>query len=173
MPMISPSHVRRTILSISYVTLMFVGALAAQAGDLIIGVGRDNVDSSDASEATGVQVEYHSAPIRSYDWGDISWMGVIEGDSDSDLYAGAGFSLIWVFSQSWFVEGSLAAGYYDAGSDGLDLGGDFQFRTLAGIGYRLNEVSAVSFSIDHLSNAGLESPNPGRNAVFLRYRRSF
>ena len=38
---------------------MTLGAVAAQAGDLIIGVGRDNVDSSDASEATGIQVEYH------------------------------------------------------------------------------------------------------------------
>lgn len=76
-------------------------------------------------------------------------------------------------SEKWFVEGSLAAGYYDAGSRGMDLGGNVQFRTLAGIGYRVSYRSRISISIDHLSNAGIEDSNPGREAVTVRYGMSF
>ncbi|MEM9578921.1 MAG: acyloxyacyl hydrolase [Pseudomonadota bacterium] len=143
------------------------------AGDLIIGLGVDNIDEDGASEAVAFQLEYHLDPIRQYAWGSVALMGVAETDEDEDIYIGAGMSLVWDVSPAWFVESSVAAGYYDAGSDGLDLGGEVQFRTLLGVGYRLSEASRISLAIDHLSNAGLEDENPGRNALHLRYGRSF
>lgn len=148
-------------------------ANATLAGDVVFGLGQDNLDTSSASEATAFQLEYHTDAIRSYSWGTVAAMGVLEYDDDEDFFLGAGLSLMWDVAPKWFVETSLAAGYYDAGSDGLDLGGDFQFRTLLGVGYRLSEKSRLSLAVDHLSNAGLEDVNPGRNALFLRYARSF
>lgn len=152
---------------------MMVWANAALAGDLVLGLGQDNLDTSSASEATAFHLEYHTDAIRSYNWGTVAVMGVLEYDDDDDFFAGAGLSLIWDVAPKWFVETSLAAGYYDAGSDGLDLGGDFQFRTLLGFGYRVSETSRISLAVDHLSNAGIEDINPGRNGLFLRYARSF
>ena len=145
----------------------------ARAGDLVFGIGRDNVDEANASEATNFQFEYHTSPVRSYSWGTVAGMGVVEYDDDEDFYVGLGLSVLWDATSNIFVEGSLAAGYYDAGGDRPDLGGDVQFRSLIGVGYRISEVSRVSIAIDHLSNAGLEDVNPGRNAVMLRYARSF
>lgn len=162
-------YLRHLLLSLLFV----VCANPAFAADIVFGIGQDNVDSSDQSEAGALQFEYHTDPIRSYNWGSVSFMGVLSYDDDEDLFAGLGLSVLWDVAPKWFVETSLAAGYYDAGSEGLDLGGDFQFRTLLGFGYHLSETSRLSIAIDHLSNAGLEDVNPGRNGFFLRYARSF
>lgn len=153
--------------------LSVVFGQTVQAGDFVLGIGQDNIDSKGTSEAVSVQLEYQFDPIRSYTWGAVSPIGVIGYDDDNDLYIGAGMALIWNTSENWFVEGSLAAGYYDAGSNGKDLGGDFQFRTLLGFGYRVTDNSRVSLALDHISNAGIYDENPGRNALMLRYARSF
>jgi hypothetical protein len=150
-----------------------IGVSSAKAGELVFGVGQDNVDDDRYSEAIALQLEYHTDPIFEYDWGIISVFGILEVDDDSDMYAGPGVATLWDISASWFVEASLAAGYYDRGSDSLDLGGNIQFRTLIGLGYRLSKKSGLSLALDHLSNAGIEDTNPGRNAIILRYRRAF
>ena len=142
------------------------------ASDLVLGLGRDNIDD-DKSDATVLQLEYHGNPMLEYGWGTISLFGAAEIDDDSDIYLGAGVSALWEVSEKWFVEGSLAGGYYDAGSDGNDLGGHVQFRTLIGVGVQLSDSRRISVAADHLSNAGLKDRNPGRNAIFLRYAISF
>lgn len=142
------------------------------ASDFVLGLGRDNVDD-DKSDATALQLEYHGNPMLEYDWGTVSILGAVEVDDDGDFYLGAGVSALWGLSEKWFLEGSLAGGYYDAGSNGDDLGGHVQFRTLIGLGYRLSDARRISVAADHLSNAGLKDRNPGRNALLLRYAISF
>lgn len=145
----------------------------SHAGDLVLGAGVDNIDTDLGSNAATFQIEYHSDPLVSLLNADLAAFGVFETDDDEDVYLGAGVSAIWALRQDWFVEASLAAGYYDSADDGVDLGGNLQFRSLFGLGYRFNARDSISLAIDHLSNAGLEDTNPGRNAVLIRYRRSF
>ena len=145
----------------------------ATAGEIVVGVGQDNVNKDGYSEALAAQFEYRTDPFRTYSWGDIAFVGILEVDDDNDAYAGVGVSAKWNVSERWFFEGSLAAGYYEAGSDSLDLGSDHQFRTLVGLGLRVSEKSSVSMAVDHLSNANTADTNPGRDAIYLRYGRSF
>jgi hypothetical protein len=145
---------------------------SALAGDFILGIGVDDLDGSDSGSAT-FQLEYHTDPLREYRWGSISGFVVAQVDDDSDTFVGAGFSAIKNLNPKWFLEGSLAAGFYEAGRTGTDLGGDFQFRTLVGVGYRLSESSRISVAIDHISNGGFNSRNPGREALSIRYGMKF
>lgn len=142
------------------------------ASDFVLGLGRDNIDDG-KSDATVLQLEYHGNPLREYGRGAVSLFGAVEVDDDSDVYLGAGVSALWEISERWFLEGSLAVGYYDDGKNGDDLGGHVQFRTLIGVGYRLSADRRISVAADHLSNAGLKDRNPGRNALLLRYAFSF
>lgn len=148
-------------------------ATSAAAGDFVLGLGQSNFDDSDESQPFAVQLEYHTDPFLEYRWGDVSGIGVLEVDDDSNTYVGAGVAAMWNTGEKWFIEASLAAGYYGPGSDGQDLGGNWHFRSLLGFGYRLSDTRRVSLAIDHLSNAGIEDSNPGRNAIFLRYGVSF
>ena len=152
--------------------LLCASSMAA-AGDIVVGLGRDNIGSGDIAEATALHVEYHTGPLVSFGWGGVAAMGVVETDDQGDRYAGIGLAGRWDATERWFVEASFAAGHYDRGSEGLDLGGSLEFRTLLGVGYRLSERTRLSLAIDHLSNAGLDEVNPGRDAVFLRLARTF
>ena len=53
------------------------------------------------------------------------------------------------------------------------LGGDFQFRSTIGPGYRLTDTSAISFVLSHKSNAHIEDRNPGLDMVLLRWHMAF
>ncbi len=158
---------------ISITTIAFLAStFSAMAGEVVIGIGDDELDGR-GSGSTTFQLEYHTDPVREYRWGTISGFVVAQVDDDSDTFVGAGLSAIRNLNEKWFFEGSLAAGYYDAGRTGVDLGGDLQFRTLIGLGYRISEKSRISIAIDHISNAGLEDFNPGREALTVRYGIKF
>lgn len=148
-------------------------ANATLAGDLVFGLGQSGIDSSRQSETTAVQLEYHTGAIRSYSKVSVAAMGVLEYHSGEDVFAGAGPSLLLDIAPKWFVETSFAAGFYYASNDEVDLGGSLQFRSLLGAGYRLSNTSRLTIAINHLSNAGLDDTNPGRNTVSIRYARSF
>lgn len=152
---------------------MLLTAPQTQAGDFVVGLGADNFDDSEVSEAFSLQLEYHANPFAEYSRGSFSFMGAAEFDGDSDLFLGVGVSTLWHLSDNWFFESSFAPGYYDEGSDGKDLGGNLQFRTLIGFGYHVSQTSRISIAFDHLSNAGIEDVNPGREAIYIRYARSF
>ena len=157
----------------SLLTTIFVAAASQiSAQEFVFGIGVDNVDGP-SDETVGVHVEYRTAPFKEFSAVDLSWMLVGHLDGDGDVYLGAGVHSKWVLKSKWFVEASFAAGYYDEGSGGNDLGGNVQFRSLLGLGYQLSENRSLSLAIDHLSNAGLEDRNPGREAINLRYGISF
>jgi len=44
-----------------------------------------------------------------------------------------------------------------------DLGGPFQFRTYAGLNWDITRYWRLSYRFEHISNAGIEQPNPGLN----------
>lgn len=147
-------------------------ASAASADELVFGVATD-FGNSQRDSIHALDVEYHFDPFRTFLGGQLAVFGVGQIDNQGSVYLGLGLSNQWKIGGNWFAEGSFATGYYDAGSTGLDLGGNVQFRTLVGVGYQLTEQSRISLAVDHMSNASLEELNPGIDKVSVRYSRKF
>jgi hypothetical protein len=55
----------------------------------------------------------------------------------------------------------------------FDLGGYFHFASAIGLNWRLRDGWSVAYRIQHLSNAGISSPNPGLDLHLFRIARSF
>ncbi|HLE83790.1 MAG TPA: acyloxyacyl hydrolase [Thermoanaerobaculia bacterium] len=87
-------------------------------------------------------------------------------NSDGGLYGYAGFRLEVPVGARWLVVPQTAAGVYDRG-DGKELGGSIQFRSGLELAYRLTEAHSLGAVFYHLSNAGLERPNPGAESLTL------
>lgn len=86
--------------------------------------------------------------------------------TDETLYGYAGFRLELPVGERWLVVPQTAAGSYGRG-DGKNLGGSVQFRSGLEIAYRVNPESTVGAVFYHLSNAGLERPNPGSESLVV------
>ena len=67
---------------------------------------------------------------------------------------------------------SSSAGIYNNG-DGKDLGNDLQFKSEINLFYSLSRESRFGLGSHHISNAGLNSVNPGTNNYYLIYNRDF
>ena len=115
----------------------------------------------------GMVLEYHKGGEFSGEAKNWPWAAAIRADADSDLWVGAGVHRQFNLSSRLFIEASFMPGYYNP--EDTDLGGNIHFRTLAGLGLRLGGDSALSVSVDHLSNGGLTSSNPGSELVSVRY----
>ena len=100
-----------------------------------------------------------------------AWGAAARIDSEENAWAGAGFILNFPLSDSAFVETSFMPGYYHEGE--RDLGGELQFRSLIGVGWAVSPSGSVVLSLDHISNGGLESHNPGTETLTLGYRMAF
>jgi len=94
-------------------------------------------------------------------------------DTAGDIHIGIGLIGIYDFANRWFVEGSVMPGYFSEGVDRNDLGGEFQIRSLLGVGYTLDNGNKVSLAITHKSNASTQDDNPGVNSALLRYHYAF
>ncbi len=146
----------------------------AVAGDFVVGLGVDDVLDQTDTQSGALIIEYHANPFFSGERSAYSLAGAGQIDGDGDVFIGVGVSGIWSIGQGpWFVEGSFMPGYYDAGSGGSELGGNLQFRSLVGVGYRLTDTSRISVAIDHKSNADIEDVNPGSETLAVRYFLDF
>ena len=87
-------------------------------------------------------------------------------NTDGGLYGYAGFRLEVPVGERWLLVPQTAAGIYDRG-DGKEIGGSIQFRSGLELAYRLDEAHSLGAVFYHLSNAGLERPNPGSESLAL------
>lgn len=140
----------------------------ADAGTLGLGVGSYDFDGSHS--ATDFRVDYafdtdlwveHLKP----------WAGV-EATTDGSLWLGGGLIYDWQFADSWHLKPGLGAGYYSRGSSELDLGHPIEFRSQLEIARDINQQNSLGLAISHLSNANLDSENPGVEvlSVYWHYR---
>ena len=67
----------------------------------------------------------------------------------------------------WYAQFHTMPGLYLQG-DEVDLGGSIQFRSGIEIGYENRAGVRMGLSVDHRSNAGLDSRNPGLETVQFR-----
>jgi hypothetical protein len=135
------------------------GPLFAQ--NVVVGAGVD------PDGGGGVVLEYHTGGSFSEDVSNWPWATAIRFDADSDLWAGAGVHQQFDLSERFFVEASFMPGYYNP--EDTDLGGNIHFRSLVGLGLKFRGSSAISITVDHLSNGGLTTSNPGSEFVTVRY----
>jgi hypothetical protein len=152
------------------IALAFCGLMATaplQAQDLSFGLTTD-IDTG----AVGGVVEVHGAPVFGQTGGLTGRWGVAaRGDLDGNAWVGAGFVLNLPVSDAFFVEASFMPGYYAEGD--RDLGGNLHFRSLVGLGYGVAPRGAVVLTLDHISNGGIDEPNPGAETLSLTYRMAF
>ena len=67
---------------------------------------------------------------------------------------------------------SSSAGIYSNG-DGKDLGNAIQFKSEVNLLYSLSDKTRIGIGSHHISNAGLDSVNPGTNNYYLIFNRNF
>ncbi len=165
-------NVRNTMAAI----MISVPTITSQvvADEYVIGLGQDDVLNATDTQSVAFVIEYHANPFFSGDISDYSLAVAGQVDGDSDVWLGIGVYALWsVRDSNWFFDGSFMPGYYGRGSDGTPLGGNIQFRSLVGVGYKISNTQRVSLAIDHKSNAGLEDKNPGSETLVLRYTKRF
>jgi lipid A 3-O-deacylase len=98
-----------------------------------------------------------------------------EGGGTSQLYAG----LSWIYEMGpLFFEGSLGLAVHNGGTSNMKgprkaFGQRWLFRESLQMGYRLGGSHSLSLMLDHVSNAGLSTANPGMETFGLRYGFAF
>lgn len=149
----------------------FAGPVPASAEDLVDGLaisaGAFNVLDTDRSAEAGFELRLR--PL---------WEGTAErpwilrpavgamATTEEALYGYAGFRLEIPLGERFVLTPQTAAGYYERG-DEKELGGSVQFRSGLELAYRLSPAHSVGAVFYHLSNAGLERPNPGSESLIL------
>ena len=144
--------------------VLFIGCfipLTLFAQSVVVGPGFD------PDGGGGVVLEYHKGGTFSGLVTNWPWATALRFDADSDLWVGAGLHNQLNISGPFFIEASFMPGYYNP--EDTDLGGNIHFRSLIGLGFQFAGDSALSISIDHLSNGGLTTNNPGSELVTMRY----
>lgn len=143
--------------------LMALWLSSPSYADWVAGVTTD-VDT----DGVGVVVEHHW-PV-SWTYGALSGRWGIAGrvDEDRDAFFGAGVTGEYRFAERWYVEMSFMPGLYHRGE--TDLGGTVHFRTMIGLGVDVSDKIGLGLTIDHMSNGGIQSKNPGSDALMLRIK---
>ena len=95
--------------------------------------------------------------------------GLVTAKSASMFYGGFETNL---GSDLIYLNLSSSAGIYSNG-DGKDLGNAIQFKSEINFFYSLSTKTRIGIGSHHISNAGLDSVNPGTNNVYLIFNRNF
>jgi hypothetical protein len=160
----------RRVLSIS-VLLFSALCTAAQAGEVLLGVGRTGIGEGSDVGAIALTMEAHREAFARIGAAELRAGAAIEIDADADLWGGVGLAAMVPLNGDWRVLGSVMPGLYRQG-DGLDLGGTFQTRSAIGIDRRVGP-GWLGLALSHKSNAGTDDDNPGEEALMLRFAAPF
>jgi hypothetical protein len=148
----------------------FFSPTLAPATAFQLGLGWSGLDGDD--NAAVLVAEVTSRPLLIVDRFELGTGLATSLDADGDAWAGAGPILRFAFARHWRLEGSLMPGLYERGS-GADLGGSIQFRSKIAVSRWVADGYHVGVALTHLSNAGLQSRNPGEDAAFLFITKAF
>jgi opacity protein-like surface antigen len=130
---------------------------------LSAGVGWYDFNLQD-DEAVDFRLEYRHGD-------DFLWLkpwGGLEVTSDGSVWGGIGVLVDITFFDSVVLTGSFAPGLYEDGS-GKDLGHVVEFRSQVELGYQFENQSRLSLAFSHISNADIDSTNPGTEVLNLYY----
>jgi len=127
------------------------------------GVGWYDFNLQD-DEAVDFRLEYRHGE-------DFLWLkpwGGVEVTTDGSVWGGVGVLVDVTFFDSVVLTGSFAPGLWAEG-DGKDLGHVIEFRSQVELGYQFENQSRLSLSFSHISNADIDSINPGTEVLNLYY----
>ena len=148
---------------------IFLGALAARASEPdLLSVSLGTFDTFDNETAVEGRMEYRSDTKL---WNFRPFSGFM-ATSDKALYGYLGVLIDLYFGRRFVITPSFAPGAWSRG-DGKDLGHWIEFRSQLEFAYRLDDRSRIALSISHMSNAGLDSTNPGEESAMLTYAVPF
>jgi lipid A 3-O-deacylase len=140
-----------------------------KAGDpdlLSFGAGWMDFDKSERkTHSSDYRFEYRFGYsfIGDHELGFHPFLG-FEMSSRDLLYGLGGFAMDWNFSKHGIFTWSEGAGYLDSGKQ-RSLGGTFQFRSMAEVGYRFNNDMRLTAEFSHISDAKLTRINPGAEII--------
>lgn len=150
---------------------LFLAPLAAQAQEVVLGVGFADFSTHNAKDSALFSMDYNFRPFYSNGRFDLGWGGALEIDTEGDAFAGVGLVARQGLGERWFLSASVLPGAYFHATTPTDLGSIFEVRSLLGIGYDLTDTSSLSLAISHKSNASTADQNPGVNALSLRWHK--
>lgn len=161
-----------TILAVAgYLAATVAGPVPARAADLVEGLalsaGAFSVLNSDTSTEGGLELRLRPLAQGT---SELPWVlrpaaGAM-ATTEGAVYGYAGFRLEVPAGERWTLTPQTAAGVYEQG-DEKDLGGSIQFRSGLELSYQVSPGTSVGAVFYHLSNAGLERPNPGSESLVL------
>lgn len=109
------------------------------------------------------QLRYSAEPL----WRNVQPMLGASLAANGSAWIGGGAGITWRAATSGvFVRVSSMAGLYRQGN-GPDLGGALQFRSALDLGLRSARGVEYGVGTDHRSNAGIKTPNPGLNTIYV------
>jgi lipid A 3-O-deacylase len=92
----------------------------------------------------------------------------LSATTDGEFWIGAGHAYtMHLFNERTFIQFHAMTGLYENGS-GHDLGGPIEFRSGIELGYQARNGTRIGLGVDHRSNSGIYSRNPGLETVHLR-----
>lgn len=144
-----------------------------QAQEVILGLGRSAYNAVQARDSAVLSFDLRSRRLGDLGGAAVTGQFVVEGHARGDRYVGIGLAARWPLSGGWFVDASIAPGWYRAGVAANDLGSDLEFRSQVALGRTMETGRAWSVSLVHKSNAGTGRSNPGMNTVLLRWHQAF
>lgn len=125
-------------------------------------------DVNDDEDSVEARLEYRS-DLK------LFWFKPFSGvmvNYDSAVYGYGGLLLDLYLGRRLVVTPSFAVGAYHEGAS-KDLGSAIEFRSQIEVGFRFDDRSRLSLSLDHISNAGIDDKNPGTEALVLTYAVPF
>jgi lipid A 3-O-deacylase len=149
--------------------LALAGPVNAHADTLGFAIGSYDIDGSHSATDFRIDYEYDTSV-----WLDDlrPWLGV-QATTDGSLWLGGGLLYDWQFAESWHLKPGVGVGYYSRGSSDLDLGYPVEFRTQLELAKDLNLNNSLGLAVSHLSNANLDSVNPGVEVVSVYWHYRF
>lgn len=91
------------------------------------------------------------------------------GTGDGGVYGYGGFNWnVALIPNQLLLIPNFAIGAYGNGS-GKDLGGTLEFRSGIELAYQLPNAHRIGVALNHLSNAGIYSHNPGEENIIATY----
>jgi hypothetical protein len=158
-----------------FLTAFLLAPIAAWAGEIVIGLGADDVTRS-ASPA-GL-IEIRSDPVWEHrGFGrpvTLALAAAGEIDADGDLWTGVGAILGVAVHPRWRLDLGFLPGVYSRGTFGTDLGATAPiFRTSIGVSVAVTPHWRAGAMLSHKSNADTARENPGVETLHLTLARRF
>lgn len=149
-----------------------MAASQSYAGEVIVGVGADDVVHSESS-TVAAQLEVRSEPVWMRGAFAVRAGGALEIDGDADIWGGLGIVATYDLTENLRLEGSFMPGFYSETDDGTDLGHSLEFRSQAAVSYQFMQGKRLGVAFEHKSNANIGDKNPGIETAFVTLSSTF